>query len=388
MTMGLSTRRAAVVAAVLLLLAGAAGSQDLPGPADKTDKPGKADKADDKGAADQGTEQSAWDTSELSAVKFGSTLAGPDGDLEMLRGNVVIVLFWHAMDDRSVSALGALKQFHDANRSAGFAALANDASAIRDKAFAAVHNLHPNFPVSAGLTLPLPQILKAGQTTRDGKQLTTILYDHMGTAKAAFVTFNAEARDAAIKLLRQRPHPILGPKPYKKIGAIVTQVRAGQYGQALKACQAAGANAKADEDTKTEASTVEKALTAHADRLTKLAIDKQPQWPSQTVRLLTEVQRLYRGTEPGQEAAKQLAELQKDKTFLRSLTAERELLALRSAAAGIPSCPATVQDKKKWQAKFGGAAADLRRRAALLKKNFPNTWHADQAEALASELAG
>ncbi|MCY2929601.1 MAG: hypothetical protein NTV86_08925 [Planctomycetota bacterium] len=369
--------RQAIPAACVAFLTAALAGQTAP--ADKTPPP----KPQTREAA-----PSTWDSSELAAVKLGSPLAGPDADVEAFRGNVVVIVMWQPADLRSVASLDQLKRFYEAHRAAGLAVIAGEGSGMREKAAAAARALKPSFPVVAGLTLPMPEIFKKGQTNRDGKQLTALVYDHTGTAKAAFPGFSVEAQNAALKYLALRPHPLLGAQTYKKIAPAVALVRSEQYGSALKYCKERTESDKADEDTKAEASALQGNLETYADRLTKQALDKQSERPSQTVSILTNVRQLYRGSAPGEEAGKQLAELLKDKAFQTTLEAEKEYLAIRSAAAGIPTCPSDAQEKKKWQGKFAGPVREIRKRAVLMKKKFGDIWHTQQAEAIATELEG
>lgn len=370
------SRETVAAACVAMLTASLAGQT---GPAEKGPVPRPATRE---------AAPSSWDTSELAPVKLGSPLGGPDPDIEKFRDNVVVVVFWQAADDRSVNSLEQLKRFYDAHHAAGLAVIANDAGAMREKAMTATRNLKPTFPVVTGMTLPLPEILKKGLTNRDGKQLTTIVYDHTGTAKGAFPGFNADAQNAALKCLALRPHPLLAGQTFKKIAPATALVRAEQYGAALKYCKERTESDKADEDTKAEASALQANLEAHADRLTKQALDKQTERPLQAVRILTEIRQTYRGSAPAEEANKQLAEWLKDKTFQASLEAEKEYLAIRSAAAGIPTCPSEAQEKKKWQGKFAGQVREIRKRVVLMKKRFGDAWHVQQAEGLVTDIEG
>ena len=83
-----------------------------------------------------------------------------------------------------------------------------------------------------------------------------------------------------------------------------------------------------------------------------------------------------------------MKDLEKDKGFQISLEAEKEFLMLRDGAAGIPACPTDAAEKRRWQSRFGGPVAEIRRRAAAMKKKFGDTWHTQQAEAIVSELSG
>ena len=129
-------------------------------------------------------------------------------------------------------------------------------------------------------------------------------------------------------------------------------------------------------------------LKRYADRQKRRAEKQQTEAPAKCLATWQELKRRYVGTEIAAEAGKKLKELTADKAFQTERKAERAYHPISIAFGKVPPCPSKARAKTLWQARWSGAARQIKARVDALKKQYPDSHFAAKAETKYKEMVG
>ncbi len=320
----------------------------------------------------------AWSKSVLGKATLGDLWMGPAVEMDDLRGRVVLLEFWGYRCGPCIAAMPHLSKLNRTYASHGLTVIGAHAQGpAKAEAVAIAIRQKVNYTILSKANVP-------GKMSFRGIP-KVFVFDHTGA-----VVFDGHPADKAMEqaivgALKRRPHPLLGEMKYTAMRAVATDAKAGRLGRAWKACEKkADAEGRAGEEAKYLLAN----LKRYADRQKRRAEKQQTEAPAKCLATWQELNRRYVGTEIAEQAGSKLKELAADKAFQAELKAERAYHPISIAFGKVPTCPKDGKARTLWQARWGGAARQIKARVDALKKQYPDSHFAAKAEKKYNEMVG
>jgi hypothetical protein len=366
---------------VLTCLAGPAVSQQKPPaplpvpPKQPTTKPAPK-KPPPKKLTPLQQEDKDWRASPLVKIRFRGVWLGTFPEQRHYRGDVVLLEFSDYFTAPCRKSTATMTEIHRRYHRSGLTILGVlMPSTVKDKNKGRTH-------AAAKKTIPYTVTSKAdGKPVEDVKTVPYVMiFDHVG-AELYRGPLSSKILAILKDALAKRPHPMLGPMEYTELADAAKLVTSGKWGAAH-----ALATEKVKGPAAAEAREIMARLNRDADARYKDAEDYTHS-PTERVKMLQEMARLYAGSIQGDKAGNRLKEWQTDDTLKKELLAEREFLSIASTAKLIPVPPADPAKQRQWMAKYGVSVRSLIGRADRMRKKYAFTWGLRQMEDLVAKLS-
>lgn len=323
-------------------------------------------------------EDKDWRASPLVKVRFRGAWLGTFPEQKHYRGNVVILEFSDYFTASCRKSTATMTEIHRRYHRSGLTILGvMMPSTVKDKNKGRTH-------AAAKKTIPYTVTSKAeGKAVEEVKTVPYVMiFDHVG-AELYRGPLSSKILVILKDALAKRPHPLLGPMEYKELAEAAKHVQSGKLGAAHAL---ATEKVKGGGPAAVEAREILARLNRDADARYKDAEDYTHP-PTERIKMLQEMAKLYDGSTQGDKAADRLKEWKTDDTLKKELLAEREFLSFAPAANQIPVPPADPAKQRQWMSKYGSSVRSLMTRVDRMRKKYAFTWGLRQAEDLITKLS-
>ncbi len=316
-----------------------------------------------------------WKNSDLGRTLFGSAWLGTKVDKKALENRVVLLDFWgHDVkpSHKFITHLAGLnKKYHKY----GLVVIGAHARApMQEEAVKIAKARGANYPIVSGARIPtlnlttIPHSVLFGP---DGK----IAWHENATGKKTtlekkIVELLRRVKSEAQLAREARAKKIFAGREYTKVPRAVAAVKAGQLGKAYKSCEP---YAKREGETGEHAQSLMAAIESLANEMLDKVDRNRAESPVTAFAMVQDMQKTFAGSSFATTASELLRDMMKDKEFQAEMRAEKECLVIVGAVGKLPPRPDTLQAMDQWQKANKSAITQIRRRAELFKKKYPES---------------
>lgn len=305
----------------------------------------------------------------LSHIKFGTHLRGPQRTPEELEDHVVLVYYWSMGCGIVEASIPIVQRWHQQYERQGLIVIGMNTDEqdrrkqevfLKKKGVTYTMQNGGDVMIRDGITIMLPHVF---------------LFDYTGSCVFRGRADHGEAKDALRDTMNRAPAPPFAKIKLARLQRLSDWMKAGRpphsvFGEATKL------SAHEDEQITAEASLVMEALKNFGQKKLDLAAGVKEAEPQKYLEALAAIARDFRGMGAGETARDTIAELRKDKAFVKELRACQmleKLKKLESRLRPIRTANGPDTTSELFRSKNAGTLRTISSGIRAMRAKFPGS---------------